>query len=189
MKIYGLILAAGDSSRLGQAKQLVEYKQLPLIQLIENKLIDCCEQVYVVLGSRFQQIKACVNEAQVIHHPNWHLGMGSSIRVGIECIENDCDGVLLALCDQPMIESAHYHQLIQSHSASPEKIITTSFQQTTGVPAIFPACYFTALKRLPNERGAQALIHQNLEKSIQVECHAAAFDIDTEDNLANLLNT
>ncbi len=189
MKIYGLILAAGGSSRLGQAKQLVEYQQQPLIQHIEQKLIACCDQVYVVLGSRYQQIKASVSKAQVIHHPNWRLGMGSSIRVGIGCIEKDCDGVLLALCDQPMIESAHYHQLIQSHSASPEKIITTSFQQTTGVPAIFPACYFAALKSLSNERGAQALIQQNLENSIQVECHAAAFDIDTEDNLANLLNT
>lgn len=189
MKICGLILAAGGSSRLGHAKQLVEYKQQPLIQHIEQKLISCCDQVYVVLGCRFQPIKACVNEAQVIHHPAWRLGIGSTIRAGIEYIEKDCDGVLLALCDQPLIESAHYHQLIQTHSANPQKIITTSFQQVTGVPALFPASYFVALKSLPDEKGAQALIQKNLENSIQVECPAAAFDIDTKQNLAKLFKT
>ncbi len=109
-KVGGLLLAAGGSSRLGQPKQLLQFKGKTLLRHAAEAMAgSMCDPVVVVLGAETERsaneieglpVVACVNE-------NWQIGMSSSIKAGLAklCreIEPDIDAVLISLCDQPFV--------------------------------------------------------------------------------------
>lgn len=189
MKINGLILAAGNSSRLGQPKQLVKYQGMSLLADIENKLLNICDNVYVVLGYQAERFEHEISAAETIINSDWQAGMGSSLAQGVKKASQHCDGLLVALCDQPLIELEHYQNLAQTFNQNPEKIIATSYQQQKGVPVIFPQSYFQQLTATKADSGAQALITSNQQNVIKIVCQAASYDIDSVADLSKLDNS
>jgi len=189
MKLHGLILAAGESKRLGQPKQLIKYRNQTLLSSIEQKLLECCDQVFVVLGFQTELFKNEISSAKIIINPDWQSGMGSSLAMGASIASKQADGLLIALCDQPLIEMTHYKQLSQIFKQHPSQIIATRYQQQNGVPAIFPEKYFQQLTDIKNKSGAQFLIHQNNEQVLNIECQAASYDIDYAEDLSKLASS
>ncbi len=187
MKINGLILAAGDSSRLGQAKQLLRIDGQSLLQHIEAKLLGCLNEVFVVLGHNHQRIQRELTAAHAIINPNWQSGMGSSIACGVAAAKKGATGILLSLCDQPLIPQSHYQQLLDQFKQHPTKMTATAYAQTQGVPAIFPDSHFSQLLTLDTRYGAQKILQQPSEHTSTVQCEAAAFDLDTPQDLDHIL--
>lgn len=183
MIIHGLILAAGESKRLGQPKQLVPYKGQPLLSRTIEHLAHLLPQVHVVLGANHVQIlnntdiKSSIAHTHVnlIHNNQWHQGMGQSLAFGIKSLP-PCDAVLIALCDQALIPKSHYQQLIKRIDQFPNDIIATK-HKITGVPAAFPKTYFSQLKQLKNNQGAKQIIQTHDVK--RITCQSAGFDLDT----------
>ena len=186
MKINGLILAAGNSSRLGQPKQLVNYQGRTLLADIEAKLLNCCDQVFVVLGYQAELFYPELHAAQVIINPNWQTGMGSSLVCGVQVAGNQADGLLIALADQPLIEAEHYQKLTLQFNHSRNQIIATSYRHQCGVPAIFPSSYWQALAEINAKSGAQSLLQKNAEQVVSIVCETAEYDVDTVDDLLRL---
>lgn len=187
MTINGLILAAGNSSRLGLNKQTIQFNQWSLLQLIENNLQNCCDQVTVVLGHEHQKMTT-QPLSQVVINTQWQSGIGSSLKTGIQSIKHQSDAVLIALCDQPLIPQSHYQQMVKLSTESPQYIITSMYQNIQGVPAIFPSAYFNQLLTLDDHQGAQKIITTNAANTLSVACPSASHDIDTKEDLTKLLN-
>ncbi len=186
MKIHGLILAAGRSSRLGQPKQLINFNGLSLLQHTEKLINPHVSQLYVVLGYQHKTIQKELRSAKTVVNNQWQLGMGTSISCGLKSAEKTADAILIALCDQPLIPEFHYQKLSHYAKQNPNKIITTSYAKTLGVPAIFPQSYFSELKNLHSEKGAQPLLIKHRQQVVSVNCEAATSDIDTPDQLSDL---
>ena len=186
MKINGLILAAGNSSRLGKNKQTIKFKNATLLQMIEHSLLKCCDHVVVVLGHDHQAIPTQA-KSQVVINSKWQSGMGSSIKVGVDCLKNQSDALLIALCDQPMIPPSHYQNLVAAAIHSPHQIISSHYQNINGVPAIFPQEYFNKLLSLPDKHGARKLISDHQNDVFSIACPSAKLDIDTFDDLTKLM--
>ena len=115
--IVGLVLAAGASTRLGEPKQLVHFMGQTLINRTANHLLTCCDQVCVVTGHQHDLIREHLAQAHAIHNPNWALGMGSSLKTGLQNLPPTCDAVLVAVCDQYLIPASHFQALILQHRA------------------------------------------------------------------------
>lgn len=189
MRIAGLILAAGESSRLGRPKQLVKYKGNSLLNHAINTLLETgINDVFVVLGANRNRIASSIHSSEVItiYNDQWRDGMGSSLSAGIRALEFDdqIEAVLVILSDQPKITAAHYNALVSS-SKEKEQIVCSAYDGAIGVPAIFPRSCFRDLKALTGDKGARPVI-DSYENKISIPCADCGIDIDTPDDLINL---
>ncbi len=186
MRINGLILAAGESKRLNQTKQLVKYKGCSLLQHTELAITPWVSNMYVVLGYQHEKVQHEVESATIVINHQWRSGMGASISCGVKAARYTAEAILIALCDQPMIPSHHYQKMSLCAQQNPNRIITTGYERTQGVPVIFPQSYFNELNDLNSDQGAQSLLSLYSNQTISINCEAAAKDIDTPNQLKRL---
>jgi len=186
--VVGLVLAAGASRRLGQPKQLEEYQGKPLITHAVEQLFSAgCSSVITVLGANANIILPAIQHlpTTVVINGNWPMGIGSSISFALRHINCSAAGLLISLCDQPLIETEHYHQLIQLILSGDHSIAATEYSSNqSGVPAAFSKQHFGELKRLEGDVGARKIIQTNNHFSLKVI--GQILDIDTQQDLETL---
>lgn len=191
-KIAVIVLAAGSSSRMGQPKQLLKYNNTFLLDFcIQNALASNLGQVYVVLGAYRNEIISQLNSKNknltCLTNKNWQSGLSSSIKIGLEAaIEDNADAVLFLLGDQPFIQASYLNNFGHLHGAFPTHIIASNYQNSFGIPALFPKKYFSDLKRLSGDKGAKKIILSHLHQTISLplSCYK---DVDTPEDYQNLV--
>lgn len=184
-----LILAAGASTRMGEIKQLLPWKNTTLLNYAIAQVKDISKDIFLVLGAHMEKIKPTVPDHTIIHNPSWEGGMGTSIAVGIARIESkgDFDAVLVLLADQPLLKIDYYKKLISSHATENCKIVATSYGNKNGVPAILDHSLFKELKTLNEDYGARKLMQKYAEDTKSIDPDGKAIDIDTPEVYQELL--
>ncbi len=186
MRLAGLLMAAGAGTRFGGCKQLVQINGQPMIEHGLSALSPIFgEDLFTVLGACREQLGALVSPvSRVIEHPHWKDGLGSSIARGISelCQYADYQGVLIALADQPDLQSNDYRKLIAAFNGS--RIVAVDYDGSPGVPAIFPSEFFASLQRLSGDRGAKSLLINAGEDVTRLCIPAARRDIDRREDVA-----
>lgn len=181
-----IILAAGDSSRLGTPKQLLAYEGKTLLQHSLQVAVDSlAHPVIVVLGDHADDIKreTDLNSVHAVVNAGWQEGMASSIRLGIKTlleIDPHTDGAVLMLCDQPFVTSALLNDLIAAHQNTGKAIVASSYSNTLGVPAFFHKSIFPELLQLKDDSGAKRIIQQHAKEVDAIAFSKGNVDIDTE---------
>jgi molybdenum cofactor cytidylyltransferase len=186
--LAGILLAAGGSTRLGQPKQLYEWRSKPLVcHAVENCLAVCGAGVIVVTGSHAQDVEAALQTyaVQIVRNRQWATGMSGSLRAGIQQLGVGVSGILVSLCDQPLLDAGDLAGLAKLWQVKPALPAAALYNGVTGVPAIFPASLLDSLLELRGDAGARALLDACPSVST-VEMPSAAFDVDTVDDLARL---
>jgi len=185
----GVVLAAGASARLGQPKQLLEWRGKALVcHAFEACQPVCGAGVAVVTGANAKEVEALLADyaAVVVRNPDWSAGMSASLRHGLAALQLDAlSGVLVTLCDQPLVSGPDLIRLVQCWQANPEQPAAAYYQGLRGVPAIFPARMFAALGALTADKGARSLL-RNCADCGEVALPAAAIDIDTPADIEQL---
>lgn len=176
-----LILAAGTSSRLGEAKQLLEYKNKTLLWHACKKAKSISEDVFVVLGARFEECKKEIKafDVEVIKNSEYKFGLATSIKAGIKRLK-EYKKVLIMLCDQPFIPKEHFLEIVQ-RSEKNNIIICSSYNNKLLVPALFPKDYFDELLSLEGDVGAKKVIMKNKNEAVELK-NSFAMDIDTQED-------
>ena len=184
-KIGAVILAAGESSRFGRPKQLVQFRGKSLVRRVVDAAKDAnCSAIVVVLGSRREQIERELKEtaAIVAENEDWRRGIGSSIRVGVESAVNqapDIEAIVLLTCDQPFMKTDTIERLIAMREKTKKAIVASSYSETLGVPALFDRSCFQELLALDDETGAKTIILSNRERVAELLFLKGEIDIDT----------
>jgi len=180
-----IILAAGESSRLGKPKQLVSFRGRTLIRIaVEAGLNSICRPVVVVLGAKADHIRPEVPEqARVVENSEWQEGMASSIRRGVEAIEAEVDAVILMLCDQPLVDAEILNRIAAKSEAG---LVAAQYDGTVGVPALFGREYFSELRALGGKEGAKKILQANENRIARIPCPEAGVDIDTAADVQRL---
>ncbi len=192
-KIAILILAAGDSSRMGSPKQLLKWKNSNLLNNTISKAIELnVKEIIVVLGANADMIIPEIDQSKVniLINKDWENGLGSSISAGVNHIlqsNTSINGLLIMLADQPLIENDHYLKLIKDFSSGNKTIIATKYNDSKpGVPALFDKFYFKDLNDLNLDFGAKQLISRYSENVISIKNEQSRLDIDTPEQYQNL---
>lgn len=184
-----LILAAGASARLGQPKQLLNYRGKLLIQQVaEVAILSGGQPVAVVLGAYAETIAPhLVNlDVHIIHNKQWSMGMASSLQCGLRkilTISPDLDAVVLMVCDQPFVSPCLIHQLIAGYQISNYPIVASEYAGILGVPALFHKTFFPELDRLRGDVGAKSIIYQHRSHCLSIAFMEGSIDLDTPQNL------
>lgn len=184
-KIGVVILAAGSSSRLGYAKQLVEFKGKSLLQhaIDISDLLEFDTKV-LVLGARKEEIESEIDqkEFEIVMNENWEEGMSTSIIEGVlrsQELENELDHILILLSDQPFVSKERIEELIQVQLDKNSPATFSEYAGNVGVPAIFSSEVFPYLKDLKGDQGAKKLIQDQKFDFETVKFEKGNFDVDT----------
>jgi len=183
--VYAIILAAGASSRMGSSKQLLEWRNRPLLEhAVLNVRAILHERVIVVLGAHAESIQAAIDLDAVtsIVNPDWQEGMASSIRAGIRALPGSAAAALILLCDQPLINAAHIQNLLNGWQSAPTQIVASQYHHSIGVPALFPAEFFEHLLTLKGDRGAKPLLIKFEKSLLKIPLPEAELDIDNAED-------
>jgi xanthine/CO dehydrogenase XdhC/CoxF family maturation factor/CTP:molybdopterin cytidylyltransferase MocA len=189
--LYALVLAAGGSRRFGGLKQLVELQGRSLLRrAVESAMVVVDNRVLVILGVKAKTLERELRDydVQIVENLNWENGIASSIRAGISALPEHCTGVLISFCDQPFVSSAHLQELIDAWNRDQTKIVSSSYHQTIGVPAIIPREYFAAMMKLTGDNGAKSIMQAHREHMLSIALPEAALDIDTQSDLVDAIN-
>ena len=190
--IGAVILAAGASTRMGTPKQLLYFKGRSLLRhIVDVAIAQECEPIVVVLGAHAEQIRYQVSQlpVMVVENQDWDLGMGASIRVGVNAVNNltkNLEAVILLLCDQPFVCSHVLNQLVEIYHTTHKPIIASEYAQTLGVPALFSRELFSELMNLDAEKGAKQVIQKYKHLVFSVPFEAGAIDVDTPQDYERL---
>lgn len=187
-----IILAAGDSSRLGRPKQLLTYTEKPLLQIaIDNAKEIEPDLVMVVLGSNMQLIESQINTdgTIIVENPNWENGLASSIKSGLNAltkISSNIDAIILMVCDQPFVDSKILKALLHEQARTGHAIVGCKYDDTKGIPALFHKSVFPKLLCLEGDTGAKKLFEEYKEVASFVSFKDGGIDIDTSEDYKNL---
>ncbi len=189
-----IILAAGSSSRLGQSKQLVEIDGVPFLVKSTLAALDAhYVNVVVVLGANAEIHKKTIAHlpVEIITHEEWEKGMGSSLKAGLKHVVKfrpETSAVLVMVCDQPLLTSAHLAALRDVYKNTSSQIVASRYGNTIGVPAIFDRILFSEILKIKDAQGAKTIIESHTEFVNTIDWEAGHLDIDTPDDL-KLLNS
>jgi molybdenum cofactor cytidylyltransferase len=117
-----------------------------------------------------------------VAHAGWERGIGSSIKVGIECVTAlapSTDAVIVSVCDQPHLSPAVFSRLGRRYRGSEALIVASAYAGIAGVPALFDRAVFSELQALGDRDGARALIERDAERLVTVPFPLGAIDLDT----------
>ena len=187
-----IILAAGKSTRMGTPKQLLPYQGHNLLKhTIASAVTSVCKPVTVVLGANAPQIHSQVNQDSVIvvENPDWHLGMGSSIRSGILSVTShseNVDAAIITVCDQPFLSTEIINNLVTTYYSTGKSIVACQYADTLGVPVLFSHQFFAELATLGETGGAKKLINKYCDHIFSIPFPLGAVDIDTPQDYQQL---
>ena len=183
---YGVvILAAGNSSRLGRPKQLITFRGKSLLEnTVDAAIKTAGKRVLVVTGAYREAIGVELSKlaVHVFHNTYWAEGIASSIYSGLITMLDlfpDTEGIIFSVCDQPFISAALFKKMIALHLQTQKGIIAAYYNNTAGVPVLFSTKYVDSLLRLEGMEGAKTLLKQFADDMAKVTFAKGNIDIDT----------
>jgi CTP:molybdopterin cytidylyltransferase MocA len=181
-----VLLAAGGSKRLGQAKQLLELGGETLVHRAARlALATEPGDAVLVLGAHADAVLAGVATLALrpVQCADWERGMGRSLRAGLAALSADCTGALVLLCDQPDLDADHLHALVRAWRRDPSRAAASAYAGVLGVPALLPRACFAELAALDGDRGARDLLRRRAADVHALPCAPLSRDIDVPADL------
>jgi CTP:molybdopterin cytidylyltransferase MocA len=184
----GLILAAGESSRMGSPKALLEFRSETFL----DRLIRCfaaqCSRVIVVLGYAPEVIRAGVRSpgnAVFVLNPNYQRGQFSSMQCGLRAVPAEAEGVIFTPVDHPNVEPATVARLIESGAT----IAIPQYMGRHGHPILLSRHLIPEFLALPPDSQARSVTraHASEVQYIDVADAGILDDIDDPDAYRRLL--
>ncbi|UIR56851.1 NTP transferase domain-containing protein [Sphingobacterium sp. SRCM116780] len=188
-----IILAAGNSSRLGTAKQLLPFEgKSLLLHTVEQALASQPAVVIVVVGANQADIvPSLANQPiSICYNEEWSSGMASSIRKAVQQLITEHPSVencILSVCDQPYLNTAIFNQLLATYSTSEKEIVASDYGTAIGVPVLFGQNYFQTLLSLEGENGAKIVLKNNMHDVAIISFEKGVIDIDEPEDMTHLI--
>lgn len=189
---WAIILAAGESKRMGQPKMLLPYADKTIIEtVIHNALASTADKVMVVLGANregiAEQIKNLPVHMEV--NPDFSSGMLSSVQVGFRALPEDAEAALVLLGDQPGISSAVMDEVLNEYRSSHKSMVVPIYQGRRGHPLLIAIKYREEIQTLHKDIGLRELLHNHPDEILEIKMDIADIlqDIDNPEDYQQAL--
>ena len=183
--IAGLILAAGESSRMGQDKALLTYGGRTFLEIIVATLHEAgMERVGVVLGHHAEQIQGAVTleGAEIVINRDYARGQTSSLQAGLRALESpSLEAIVLCLVDHPLVSADTVRRLVVSFRQSGAPLVIPTCRNQRGHPVLIGRALLEELKALSPDEGANTVIRKYRDATTFVEVGDEGILIDVDD--------
>ena len=191
-KVAGIILAAGEGSRMGTTKQLLPFRGKSVLEcVIDSALASDLHRVVVVLGHQADRLIPMMKgkEVEVVVNPRYREGQSTSLKAGLEALSVETDAALFLLADQPLITPVLIGGILNAYRTSGNPIVLPEFEGRRGNPVLFSRETFPRIEALAEDCGARPLFQEYAGRLLTVPVYGPAihFDIDTMEDYRRLL--
>lgn len=191
--VCAIVLAAGESKRMGSPKMLLPYNGKTVIeQVIDNVLSSGIRNPVIVLGSDHEEIAKVIKGYPVsqCYNEKYRNGMLSSVQCGLASLPDHSGAVLIIPGDQPMIDAAQMKRVMKVWHESGKGIVMPAHNGKRGHPLIVDMKYMREVMSLPESKGLRALaeLHPDDVMEAETDDPSVLRDIDTQQDYMNELN-
>ena len=196
-KIMGIILAAGNSSRMGKDNKLL--RNIGGASLVRNTAVEMLksdlDSCSIVLGYQSDKVAAVIKDLNInlILNPFWEEGQASSLKAALNTLDSSYSDLLVMLGDLPGVKSKHINKIIEEHLLAnnrKSKITIPSFNGKKGNPVIWGKSFFPDLSNLEGDVGGRTLFDQHPAaiNLLIMEDEAVITDTDTPEDFKKFLD-
>jgi molybdenum cofactor cytidylyltransferase len=185
--IYGVLLAAGLSSRMGQPKQLLPWAGRPLVRHVaEAALASRLTGLLIVLGAAARSARSALHglqgPVQLVECAEYPQGQAASLRCGLNALPRSARAAVVLLVDMPLVGAPLIDQLLDAYTAAPESLaVIPRFEGRRGNPVLLAAALFPEVLALEGDVGARSVLerHTQAVRWLDVADPAVVTDLDT----------
>jgi molybdenum cofactor cytidylyltransferase len=186
--IGAVVLAAGESKRMGVPKPLLMIKDKRMIEWVIDSFKDTVEDIVIVLGHKPEVVKPVLEKlgARWVVNEDYAEGMASSFKKGLDELKH-CDAVFLAFGDQPFVDRNFLVKAIDAWKGG-AKIVSPVYKGKKGHPVLFDKSLFDEILSLKKQEMVRDVIHRHAGEHRLVEAGEwAVVDIDSPEDLHKIL--
>ncbi len=185
--ICAIVLAAGESRRMGSQKLLLSFAQTTVIGHILDQLsASCIDEVFVVLGHDADKVKQEISsrDVVVVENPDYKEGMLSSVRSGLKALPETCQGVMIVLGDQPSITTEIAGKTIKAFKSRKRGIVVPVHDGKRGHPMVFSSAYRNEILSSYDDVGLRGLLRAHADDVFELEVMSRSVlkDMDTPED-------
>ncbi len=183
--ISAIVLAAGQSKRFGDCKQLAVVNGKPLLQHVLDTLRESkVDDVVVILGAYANEIRQQIEfrDERIVVNPDYEKGMSTSIQAGLRAI--DSEAAFIVLADQPFVSARTYDVLIDEYRRSRPAAVMPTFNGFRGNPVLIDKSLFPELMEIRGDVGARAILARHEVAKVPVDDRGVLLDVDTPADVA-----
>ncbi len=154
---------------MGKPKQLIKFRNELLINYIIQQIRKGgIEEIIVVLGSQFSEIRSHIKDTDVVvlENQNWQEGISSSIKCALEHIKTGFDAAMVFVVDQPYLEPEIIHDILEKNKTSDAKIIAACVNGQITHPVLYKKELFPKLMHLKGDVGGKAIFEDEIIEKI-----------------------
>jgi molybdenum cofactor cytidylyltransferase len=182
--VSAILLAAGESKRMGKPKLLLPFGDSTIVEQAINSLLNSkINELIIVVGYRAEELvgKIAKKPVKIVLNRQYQQGISTSIIAGLKTVDKDTRGIMIALGDQPLVDSRTIDRLIEEFQKHDRGIIIPVCQGRRGHPVIFPIKYEEELLQLEGDVGGKQIVkdHPDEVLEVAVNCEGILIDIDT----------
>lgn len=192
-KVWALVLAAGESRRMGEANKLLEpvVGKAMLLHAVDAALGADVAGVTVVTGHDAARVEAALKDRDVafVHNPQPARGLSSSLKIAAAAAPEDIDAAIILLGDMPRVTARHVDQLIAAFNPLEGRAICAPTRNgKRGNPVLWARRYLDDMADLEGDIGAKSLLvmHEDVVAEIEMTDAAVLHDVDTPAALAEI---
>jgi molybdenum cofactor cytidylyltransferase len=190
--ISAILLAAGESRRMGKFKQLLALGGKTFVECcVDNLLASSVDDVLVVTGHREADIRSAIGDRPVrfAHNPGYRDGMSSSIKRGIDAVTEEAHACLIALVDQPQIGPDIINRVVETYRKDNTLIVIPTYEGRNGHPIILDLKLREQILAMDRRQGLRQVVHahENDIARVEISSDAVLKDFDFPEDYERLL--
>jgi molybdenum cofactor cytidylyltransferase len=186
--IDGILLAAGESRRMGFPKPLLRIGNDSFLVRTLRSMLEVARDVVVVTGAYEQPVRDEVSPGRrvsIVHNPDFRRGQLSSLQCAIAAAAADVDSVLVHLADHPLVQGATFRALAEKYAVTRASILIARHRGRRGHPVLFAKSVFTELLAAPDGEGARFVVNADPARVVYVDVNdpGVTLDLDSPEDL------
>lgn len=190
-RIGAVVLAAGTSSRMGEAKQLLRVGERTLLQqVIENVRGAGVDEIVLVLGHRAETIQESVRSenVKIVVNQDYREGMGTSLRTGVAALSPEADAAFIVLADQPFVRPETLQRIAEEYRKSDAQIVIPMYKGFRGNPVLLNRSVFPEVMALKGDIGCRAIFGSHADGIVKVAVGdiGILLDVDNREDFERL---
>jgi molybdenum cofactor cytidylyltransferase len=182
-RIEGILLAAGESRRMGYPKPLLRVGDETFISRSARSILAVLPRLIVVLGAHAERIRPAIPADPgivTVENPHFEAGQLSSLKVGLRAVSDDCEAVLVHLADHPLVKLSTFESVVAEFVRGRGAIVIARCAGRRGHPVIFGSSVFQELLEAPEDQGARIVVIRDPARVLYVEVDDPGVNLDLD---------